>query len=64
MEADIVQLIGSLGFPIVACCYLAWVHFDSEKRHGDERVAMTEAITKMNATLEHINNLLERETKA
>lgn len=63
MDADIVQLIGSLGFPIVACCYLAWVHFNAEERHGNERVAMTEALTKMNSTLEHINSILERETK-
>lgn len=64
METDIAQLIGSLGFPIVACIYMAWIHNDAEKRHSDERAKMTEALTRMNTMLEHINQILERETKA
>ena len=61
MENELVQLIGSLGFPIVACIYMAWLHNDAEKRHGDERASMTEAITKMNTMLEHISRLLEKD---
>ena len=61
MEFYILSAISSVGFPIAACIYMAWLHNDSEKRHGDERNAMTEAITKMNATLQHINDLLERD---
>lgn len=57
------QLIGSLGFPIIACIYMAWIHNDAEKRHSDERAKMTEALTKMNVTLEHINSIIEREVK-
>ena len=56
--------IGSVGFPIVACIYRAYMHNDSEKRHSDERAAMTKAITEMNSLLTYIKGILERETKA
>lgn len=59
MESELVNLIGSVGFPIVACIYMAYIHNDSEKRHSDERAQMTEALTKMNVTLEHINRVIE-----
>lgn len=70
MENELVNLIGSVGFPIVACIYMAYMHNESEKqhnesekRHSDERVAMTKAITEMNSLLEYIKDILERETK-
>lgn len=64
MEQELLNAIGSVGFPIVACIYMAYIHNDSEKRHSDERAKMTEALTKMNTMLEHINSILEREVKA
>jgi len=61
MEQDLINMIGSVGFPIVACIYMAMVHkedseqrLESEQRHADERNKMTEALVKMNATLEYI----------
>jgi len=61
MEQDLINMIGSVGFPIVACIYMAMVHkedneqrLESEQRHADERNKMTEALTKMNVTLEYI----------
>lgn len=61
MEQDLINMIGSVGFPIVACIYMAMVHkedndqrMESEQRHADERNEMTEALVKMNATLEYI----------
>lgn len=63
MEADLVNLISSVGFPIAACIYMAYIHNDSEKRHSDERAAMTKALTEMNLLLEYIKDILERETK-
>ncbi len=61
MEQEIINAIGSVGFPIVACVYMAWIHHESEEqrikdeqRHSDERSAMTEALTKMNTTLDYI----------
>lgn len=61
MEQEIINAIGTLGFPIVACIYMAWLHNDAEKRHGDERAKMTEAITRMNTMLEHISRILEKD---
>lgn len=67
MEQELINAIGSVGFPIVACIYMAWMHNEQEKRHEEkedqhsgERVAMTEALTKMNVVLSDIKNMLEK----
>lgn len=61
MSTEIVNAIGSVGFPIVACLYMAWLHHESEERriqteqrYSNERNAMTEALTKMNTMLDYI----------
>lgn len=66
METEIINAIGSVGFPIVACCYMAWMHQESqenrvkdEQRHSEERTAMTEVLTKMNVTLDRIIDMLK-----
>lgn len=66
METQIIEMIGSLGFPIAACVYMAWLHHTSEERriadeqrHSDERKGMTEALTKMNVTLDYILDLIK-----
>ena len=63
----ITNLIGSVGFPIAACIYMAWLHHSSqeerivsEQRHSEERNAMTEAITKMNVTLDYILDFIKK----
>ena len=69
MEQDLINMIGSVGFPIVACIYMAMVHkedseqrLESEQRHADERNKMTEALVKMNATLEYILDWIKGES--
>lgn len=57
------QLIGSLGFPIVACCYLAWMHNESETRHSQERKEMTDAITGNTLVLEGLKEVIRNMTK-
>ena len=54
----ITQLVGSLGFPIVACCYLAWMHNDSETRHSEERKEMVDAINRNTMVMEIIKDIL------
>ena len=68
MEQEIINAIGSVGFPIVACCYMAWIHHQTEeqriadeKRHSDERIGMTEALTKMNTTLDYILDFIRKD---
>ena len=57
----LISAIGSVGFPIVACGYMFWIHSESETRHSDERAKMTEALTSMNEMLRHICSILEKE---
>ena len=59
MEQELINAIGSVGFPIVACIYMAYIHNDAEKRHSEERVNMTEALTKMNVMLQSIIDMLK-----
>lgn len=68
MEQEIINAIGSVGFPIVACVYMAWMHHQTEEqritdeqRHSDERKGMTEALTKMNVTLDYILSLIKKD---
>lgn len=70
MEQEILNAIGSVGFPIVACVYMAWMHHQTEEsrladeqRHSDERKSMTEALTKMNVTLNYILDLIKKDKK-
>ena len=70
MEQEILNAIGSVGFPIVACVYMAWLHHQTEEnrigdeqRHSDERKGMTEALTKMNITLTYILDYIKAKDK-
>lgn len=42
--ANIVQLIGSLGFPIVACCVLFYEMEKQNERHKEEMDKLTESL--------------------
>ena len=55
-----IQAIGSLGFPIVACVYMAYMHNETQKKHSDERAEMTKVLTKMSVMLDQINDTLNR----
>jgi hypothetical protein len=68
MEQEIINAIGSVGFPIVACVYMAWMHHQTEEqriadeqRHSDERKSMTEALTKMNVTHDYILSFIKKD---
>ena len=59
MDANaIIQAIGSVGFPIVACIYMAYIHNESEIRHSQERKEMTEAVNRNTTVLEIIKDHL------
>lgn len=55
--ADITQLIGSLGFPIVACCALFWDRVINTRQQNENMATLTEAIN--NNTM-IVNKLLEK----
>ncbi len=45
------SLVGSLGFPIVACCYMAWNHEKESQRHNEETMKTVEAINNNTVAL-------------
>lgn len=57
---QIIQAIGSVGFPIVACLYMAYLHNETQQKHSDEKADMIEVLTKMSVMLDQINDTLNR----
>ena len=41
------NLIGSLGFPIAACIYMAYVNSKQTEAHKEEMAKMTEAVNEL-----------------
>lgn len=41
----VITAIGSLGFPIVACCIMFYLNFRMQEKHEEEMSKVTEAIT-------------------
>lgn len=54
---SIAGIIGSLGFPIVACCYMAWSNEKESLRHQEE---MQNAVTAINNNTLALTKLAER----
>ena len=55
----VITAIGSLGFPIVACCFMATYIKDINTKHKEESDKMVEAINNNNKLLERIIDRLE-----
>ena len=47
----VTTLIGSLGFPIVACIYMAYINNEQNKRHESESREMSTAITELKVAI-------------
>lgn len=58
---DLVSLIGSLGFPIVACIALFWQNNKQEERHRDEMEKVTESINNNTTAIIELTNKLGKE---
>lgn len=58
---DLVSLIGSLGFPIVACMALFWQNNKQEERHRDEMEKVTESINNNTTAIIELTNKLGKE---
>ena len=62
MDAQLIMTaIGSLGFPIVACCALFWQNYKLEQRHEDESKTFSAAIANNTAAIEKLTMLLQTE---
>lgn len=47
----ITSMIGSLGFPIVACIYMAYVNAKQTEAHKEEMSKMTEAVNELKVAI-------------
>ena len=53
-------LIGSLGFPIVACIYMAYINNEQNKRHETESREMTSAINDLRVAITSLTEKLDK----
>lgn len=58
---ELIQLIGSLGFPIVACGALFWRMIKSDEQHKEEMNKMSEALNNNTSALIKLTDKLEKE---
>ena len=59
----IVQLVGSLGFPIVACGTLFWRMVKSDEQHKEEMTKMSDALNNNTNALLKLTERLEKEVR-
>lgn len=57
----LIQLVGSLGFPIVACGALFWRMIKSDEQHKEEMNKMSEALNNNTSALLKLTERLDRE---
>lgn len=55
----IMQIIGSLGFPIAMCIYMVWVNQNKDKEHAEEVKRLSDAITDLRTVMQRILDKLE-----
>lgn len=57
----LIQLVGSLGFPIVACGALFWRMVKSDEQHKEGMNKMSEALNNNTSALVKLTEKLEKE---
>ena len=62
MDANtIVQLVGSLGFPIVMCGALFWRMVKSDEQHKEEMDKLSEALNNNTIAITKLSDNLDKE---
>lgn len=56
---EVSSLIGSLGFPIAMCIYMAYNNEKLHKRHSEETAKLTEIINNNTMALNNLTNKIE-----
>lgn len=59
----IIQLVGSLGFPIVACGALFWRMIKSDEQHKQEMDKISDALNNNTVALTRLTDQLDKEGK-
>lgn len=57
----LIQLVGSLGFPIVACVALFWRMVKSDEQHKEEMNKISEALNNNTSALVKLTERLDKE---
>lgn len=57
----LIQLVGSLGFPIVACGALFWRMVKSDEQHKEEMNKMSEALNNNTNAIVKLTEKLDKE---
>lgn len=57
----LIQLVGSLGFPIVACGALFWRMIKSDEQHKEEMNKISEALNNNTAALVKLTEKIDKE---
>lgn len=57
----LIQLVGSLGFPIVACGALFWRMVKSDEQHKEEMNKMSEALNNNTSAIVKLTEKLDKE---
>lgn len=57
----VTTLIGSLGFPIVACIYMAYINNEQNKRHETESHEMSSAINELKIAITTLTEKLNKD---
>lgn len=58
---SLIQLVGSLGFPIVACGALFWRMVKSDEQHKEEMNKISEALNNNTSALVKLTEKLDKE---
>ena len=62
MDANtITQLVGSLGFPIVACVALFWFMIKSNEQHKEEMNKLSEALNNNTLAITKLSDKISQE---
>lgn len=59
----IIQLVGSLGFPIVCCGALFWRMIKSDEQHKQEMDKISDALNNNTVALTRLTDQLDKEGK-
>lgn len=58
MDADqLSQIVSSVGFPIVACAFMAWLYVQMDETLKELTVAITELTAKFESHVDHVEGL-------
>jgi hypothetical protein len=58
---SLIQLVGSLGFPVVACGALFWRMVKSDEQHKEEMNKISEALNNNTSALVKLTERLDKE---